>query len=132
MKPTANLIVQKLLIQKPLVPYLLLFTSLGVGLLAARGGGFPATLSGQVATLILLTSPMFFSGIVFSTLLVGGSEASSAMAMNLLGAMFDGVLEYNSMYFGFQFLYWIAMALYAAAFGSWYLVARSTALAKTP
>jgi hypothetical protein len=33
--------------------------------------------------------------------------------------MVGGVLEYNSMYFGFQSLYWIAMALYvAAALGS--------------
>ncbi len=29
--------------------------------------------------------------------------------------MCGGLLEYNSMYFGFQFLYWIAIALYAAA-----------------
>jgi hypothetical protein len=34
--------------------------------------------------------------------------------MNLLGAMVGGVLEYNSMYFGFQSLYWLAVALYAA------------------
>jgi hypothetical protein len=33
--------------------------------------------------------------------------------MNLLGAMAGGVLEYNSMYFGFQSLYWLAAALYA-------------------
>jgi hypothetical protein len=33
--------------------------------------------------------------------------------MNLLGAMAGGVLEYNSMYFGFQSLYWLAIALYA-------------------
>jgi len=25
------------------------------------------------------------------------------------------LLEYNSMYFGFQFLYWLAVALYLAA-----------------
>jgi hypothetical protein len=27
--------------------------------------------------------------------------------------MAGGVLEYNSMYFGFQSLYWLAVALYA-------------------
>ena len=37
------------------------------------------------------------------------------MALNLLGAMCGGLLEYNSMYFGFQFLYWLALALYALA-----------------
>jgi hypothetical protein len=34
--------------------------------------------------------------------------------VSLLGAMAGGVLEYNSMYFGFQSLYWLALALYAA------------------
>jgi hypothetical protein len=37
------------------------------------------------------------------------------MAANLLGAMAGGLLEYNSMYFGFRFLYLLAMALYAVA-----------------
>jgi predicted MFS family arabinose efflux permease len=36
--------------------------------------------------------------------------------MNLLGAMAGGMLEYNSMYFGVQSLYWLALGLYAAAF----------------
>jgi hypothetical protein len=35
--------------------------------------------------------------------------------MNLMGAMCGGVLEYNSMYFGFHFLYLLALGLYAAA-----------------
>jgi hypothetical protein len=35
--------------------------------------------------------------------------------MNLLGAMCGGILEYNSMYFGFRFLYLLAIGLYAAA-----------------
>ena len=43
------------------------------------------------------------------------------MALNLLGAMFGGVLEYNAMYFGFQFLYWLAMGLYLSAFTASYL-----------
>jgi len=54
------------------------------------------------------------------------------MAMNLLGAMCGGVLEYNSMYFGFHFLYLLAMGLYALSFISTLLpakpiVARSSA-----
>ena len=64
----------------------------------------------------MLTSPMFFSGIVFSSLLARARRITGAMAANLLGAMCGGLLEYNSMYFGFQFLYWLAAALYAAAF----------------
>ncbi len=61
---------------------------------------------------LLLTCPLFFSGMVFSTLLSKATEASAALGMNLLGAMAGGVLEYNSMYFGFQSLYWLAAALY--------------------
>jgi hypothetical protein len=51
---------------------------------------------------------------VFSTLLSRRAEASTALGVNLLGAMTGGVLEYNSMYFGFQALYWFAAALYGA------------------
>ena len=59
---------------------------------------------------------MLFSGIVFSTLLGSRGQISSVMAVNLLGAMSGGLLEYNSMYLGFRALYLIAMGLYAAAF----------------
>jgi len=38
------------------------------------------------------------------------------MAVNLLGAMFGGILEYNSMYFGFHFLYLLAVGLYTTSF----------------
>lgn len=38
------------------------------------------------------------------------------MAVNLLGAMTGGLLEYNSMYLGFRALYLVAIGLYAAAF----------------
>jgi hypothetical protein len=81
----------------------------------ARGGGFGPTPMGQLATIVVLTSPMFFSGIVFSSLIATSSSITGAMAANLFGAMCGGLLEYNSMYFGFQFLYWLAAALYAAA-----------------
>jgi hypothetical protein len=37
------------------------------------------------------------------------------MAMNLLGAMLGGLLEYNAMYFGFRFLYGLAGLLYLGA-----------------
>jgi hypothetical protein len=40
------------------------------------------------------------------------------IAMNLLGAVCGGLLEYNSMYFGFQFLYLVAMGCYILAFFS--------------
>ncbi len=111
-----NCLVQWLRIQRPTVPYLLLFASLGLGWLIARNGGLPSTPVGRLETALVLTVPMLFSGIVFSTLLGSRGEISSVMAVNLLGAMCGGLLEYNSMYLGFRALYVIAMGLYAAAF----------------
>jgi spermidine synthase len=107
--------VQLLRIRSPHFSYLLLFFTLMLGWWVARNGGLPSTVWGRVTTAILLTSPLLFSGIVFSTLLGRGAKISSAMSMNLIGAMLGGILEYNSMYFGFQMLYLLAIGLYAAA-----------------
>jgi hypothetical protein len=87
--------------------------SLGLGLAFVRAGGIESSAAGRWTAVLLLTCPLFFSGFVLSTLLSRATEASSALGMNLLGAMAGGVLEYNSMYFGFQSLYWLALALYA-------------------
>ncbi len=111
----ANAVVAALRIRRPLVPYVLLLASLVVGVAIARGGGFAPTAAGKLGTVVVLTCPLFFSGIVFSTLIAGTEALAGAMALNLLGAMCGGLLEYNSMYFGFEFLYWLALALYLAA-----------------
>lgn len=112
----ANLIVQRFDISNAVVPYALLVASLMLGWWVARSGGLPSTWTGRLATLGLLTCPLFFSGIVFSTLLKGRGEISGAISANLFGAMCGGLLEYNSMYFGFQFLYLMAAGLYVLAF----------------
>ncbi|MBM4035548.1 MAG: hypothetical protein FJ291_27720 [Planctomycetes bacterium] len=98
--------------------YLLLLASLALGYALVRRGGFAPTASGRLAAAAVLTCPMFFSGIVFSTLLRSGGSIARIMAANLLGAMLGGFLEYNAMYFGFGFLYLLAMGLYALAFVS--------------
>jgi len=113
-----NCAVQWLNIRRPLGPYLLLFASLVVGWYVAKSGGFASTPVGRLETAIVLTLPLLFSGIVFSTLLSSKGHISAMMAMNLLGAVCGGLLEYNSMYFGFQFLYLIAMGCYLLAFVS--------------
>ena len=120
----ANLIVMKLGIRKFSVPLVLLILSLGAGVLLARMGGMPATPLGQLAAVAVLTVPMFFSGIAFSSLLANSGDIAGALAMNLLGAMCGGLLEYNSMYFGFQFLYWLAMGVYVLALATAPLVKR--------
>lgn len=112
----ANCVVQWLKVERPVIPYVLLLATLLIGWWIARTGGFASTWMGRAATTIMLTGPMFFSGVVFSTLLSARGRISTIMAVNLLGAMFGGLLEYNSMYFGFQFLYLLAGAIYLLAF----------------
>ena len=70
---------------------------------------------------VVLTIPLFFAGIIFSSL-IGEARIniSTAFAYNLMGALFGGVMEYNSMYFGFAFLYLLALGFYALALAfSW-------------
>jgi hypothetical protein len=113
-----NCAVQWLYIRRPVIPYLFLFAALSVGWYVARAGGFASTPLGRVETSIVLTLPLLFSGIVFSTLLSSKGQVSGMIAMNLLGAICGGLLEYNSMYFGFRFLYLIAIGCYLLAFVS--------------
>jgi hypothetical protein len=112
----ANCVVRWLRLRSLVVPYVLLLAGLLVGLLLMKGGGFMPTPPGRLLAVAVLTCPLFFSGMVFSTLLRSSDDVSGAMSANLLGAMCGGLLEYNAMYFGFLFLYWVALAIYAAAF----------------
>ena len=113
-----NCLVQWLNIRRPHIPYLGLLAALALGWLAARSGGFASTPLGRLETAVMLSLPLLFSGIVFSTLLSTRGDISGIMAMNLLGAIVGGLLEYNSMYFGFQALYLIAMVCYVLAVAS--------------
>jgi hypothetical protein len=115
----ANLMVQGRVVQQTGLAYLGLMVSLLVGYFYARNHGL-ITLGSPQASLavscVLLTLPLFFSGIVFSTL-IGRADVSisTALAYNLMGALFGGLMEYNSMYFGFSFLYLLAMGFYFLA-----------------
>lgn len=111
----ANCFVQWLNITKPLVPFVLLIGSLLIGWVISKQGGFGASMGGKLATAAVLTCPMFFSGMVFSALLSKAENIAGVMAVNLIGAMLGGLLEYNSMYFGFRFLYLLAAVLYLLA-----------------
>lgn len=114
----ANCAVQWLRIRRPWIPYLLLLASLAAGWSVAGSGGFSSTALGRLEAAAVLTCPLFFSGIVFSTLLSTRGQVSGIMAMNLLGAVCGGLLEYNSMYFGFRSLYLFAIVCYLLAFVS--------------
>jgi hypothetical protein len=127
----ANLIVQRKAFQRTDLAYLGLLVSLLVGYIYARNHDL-VTLSSPLASLlvscVLLTVPLFFSGIVFSTL-IGRAKIniSTALAYNLMGALFGGLMEYNSMYFGFAFLYLLAIGFYFLAWTfSWDPAAATT------
>lgn len=120
----ANLMVQRQMAPRMGLAYLGLFASLLVGYFYARNHamfdlGSPA--ASLVVSCVLLTLPLFFSGFVFSTL-IGSAKVniSTALAYNLMGALFGGLMEYNSMYFGFAFLYLLAIGFYFLAWAfSW-------------
>jgi SAM-dependent methyltransferase len=114
----ANTAVQWFRWRGSFLSHLFVLAALFAGWWIAKGGGLPSTNLGRLGTALLLTCPIFFSGLVFSSLLSKESRVSSVMAVNLLGAMCGGILEYNSMYFGFRFLYLLAMGLYALSFVS--------------
>jgi spermidine synthase len=114
----ANAVVDRFKIRRPYLAYLILCGCLLLGWAVARSGGLPSTTMGRLGAAILLTSPLFFSGIVFSSLLQSDKGLHGAMAMNILGALCGGLLEYNSMYFGFQSLYLMAIGCYVLAFVS--------------
>jgi hypothetical protein len=112
----ANWAVQRWNVERVEICYVLLLTSLLAGWLIAGHGGLPSSWAGRLGTTVLLTCPMFFSGLVFSTLLRSHGEISAILSANLFGAVCGGLLEYNSMYFGFRSLYLMAMGLYLVAF----------------
>ncbi len=112
----ANAVVSRFHVGSTHLAYLFLVLSLVFGWWVASHGGFPSTALGRIGTAFVLSFPLFFSGLAFSALLTSGSRISGAMSMNLLGAMCGGILEYNAMYFGFRFLYVLAIFLYAFAF----------------
>jgi spermidine synthase len=113
-----NCLTQWLNIKHSAVAYLFLFAALAAGWVSARSGGFASTPIGRLETVALLSLPLLFSGIVFSTLLATRANISGIMAMNLMGAIVGGLLEYNSMYFGFQALYPMAIVCYVLALAS--------------
>jgi len=89
--------------------------------ISAHGSVQTASLTDKLLVVAILVGPLFFSGIVFSTLLKRTQSLAAAMSYNLMGAMLGGALEYNSMRFGFSSLYLIAFLLYGLA---WMCLAR--------
>jgi hypothetical protein len=125
----ANSVVARFDFSQLAVPYCLLLLSLAFGYYIATAGGFTPNTGGRIAAIVVLTSPIFFSGMVFSVSLKSTGHVSGVMAANLLGAVCGGLLEYNSMYFGFGSLYLFAMILYLFSALAGRLLSRSLPVA---
>ena len=65
-----------------------------------------------VAASLLAFTPIFFAGVVFAVSFSRVAEADRAFGANIAGAMFGGLAEYSSMILGFQYLLFVAVALY--------------------
>ena len=113
----ANLLIMKMPTPHPVITYGLLCASLcaGLTLSSATLSNFAPWLSRLIMTLVL-TVPLFFSGLAFSSELKKSASVAVALSSNLLGAMIGGFVEYNSMYFGFRSLYFFALIMYALAY----------------
>jgi hypothetical protein len=85
----------------------------GVTRLGTAGVAVPAA---RLVMPVVLTLPLFFAGLIFSSELARGGAVGGALSANLFGAMLGGFLEYNSMYWGFSTLYPLGIALYGLAF----------------
>ena len=99
------LIINKTKIKLWFIYICILFTiSLGY-LFTLIDHGTLSPITQKILTPVVLTIPIFFSGLAFSKQLSIEKTISIALSSNILGAIFGGLLEYNSMYFGYRSLY---------------------------
>lgn len=68
-----------------------------------------------LGSIILLSLPLFFAGLIFGESLRRAGETARPMASNLSGSVAGGVLEYGSLLWGIKSLYVIAAVVYAGA-----------------
>jgi spermidine synthase len=95
------------------VSYVLLLASLGLSLwFSTVSGSMEGQWLSRILPTAILTLPLFFSGLIFSAEMESATSVAAALGSNLIGAMLGGCLEYNSMYFGYRFLYVLAIAIY--------------------
>ncbi len=68
-----------------------------------------------ITSMVLLSLPLFFAGLIFGTSLRRARETARPLASNLAGSVAGGVLEYGSLIGGIKSLYLIAGLVYAGA-----------------
>ncbi len=68
-----------------------------------------------LGSVLILSLPLFFSGLIFSESLRRRNEITGPLASNLSGSVFGGIIEYSSIWWGVQSLYLIGIAVYGLA-----------------
>jgi spermidine synthase len=107
------IILKKIFIKKKLI-YALILLSIALGFLYSH---FSINLKFEEIILpLLLTMPIFFSGLAFSNEILINKNMQNVISSNIFGALFGGLLEYNSMYFGYSALYFLAAIIYMLAY----------------
>ena len=69
-----------------------------------------------IAATVLAFLPIFLANVAFSKRFEGSSDSQGAFAVNLLGAILGGCLEYSALYLGYNNLLILTGLLYLAAF----------------
>lgn len=115
----ANLIVLRR--QKINIPlaYLMLFASLALSYIFPLEwlNGFEP-ISRAWMSMVLLSLPLFFAGLIFGASLETAGELAGPLASNLSGSFVGGILEYGSLIWGIKSLYVIAAMMYGGAFAA--------------
>ena len=98
--------------------YVLLFASLFLTFL------FPLNLLGElspfvraIVSMVLLSLPLLFAGLIFSESLSRAGETAWPLASNFSGSVVGGMLEYVSLWWGIKSLYIVGILIYGAAMG---------------
>ena len=111
----ANLVVLRVPVKLNLA-YALLFSSLAASYFFSLdwliGLALPLR---AIISMVFLSLPMFFAGLIFSESLRRAGETARPLASNLSGSFAGGVLEYGSLMWGVKSLYLIAGIVYFLA-----------------
>ena len=98
------------------IAYALLFGCLIVGFFFPLSwlAGLPAFVK-AVVSMVLLSLPMLFAGVIFSASLRKAGETARPIASNFSGSAVGGMLEYGSIWWGIKSLYLVAIFIYLGA-----------------
>jgi hypothetical protein len=121
----SNLVIQRVGSLSGWRVYAGLIGALALGWMIAQIPGVSAAIpSPKLVMPVVLTLPLFFAGLIFSSELSVAGSLGEALSANLFGAILGGFLEYNSMYWGLSSLYPLGIGLYGLAFACHLLASR--------